>query len=40
MTSAAVIAQAAAFNANSIRSLLFNYRMLDNSNKSAVYMFN
>ncbi|CAG2147796.1 hypothetical protein LMG31506_03679 [Cupriavidus yeoncheonensis] len=39
-TSAAVIAQAAAFNANSIRSLLLNYRMLDNSSKSAAYTFN
>lgn len=40
VTSATVIAQAAAFNATSIRSLLFNYRMLDNSNKSAVFTFN
>lgn len=40
VTSATVIGQAAAFNASSIRSLLFNYRMLDNSGKSAVYTFN
>lgn len=40
VTSVVVIAQAPAFNASSIRSLLFNYRMLDNSNKSAVFTFN
>jgi hypothetical protein len=40
VTSAAVIARAPAFNASSIRALLFDYRMPDSSHKSPVLTFN
>lgn len=38
--SVAVIEQAPTITTGSSRSLLFHYRMLDNSNKSAVLTFN
>ncbi|MGE8367566.1 hypothetical protein [Cupriavidus sp.] len=39
-TSIVVNAAVPAFSANATRGLLFGYRMLDNSNKSAVYTYN